>query len=223
MSVTDGLCGLCHGWHGPQDMCPRGAGLDRVNRGYFQPQADGSMKWIDFELHSPVCIDCEPLPASGHVTDKNWCPDHGAYPCDCKKEKEMSPMSKVEHAQKQAQQKATDLCPYCGQSGRAGHAADCGGERARKQAQQKATATQELLAERETTHGSFGQNARYGQALRKMFRESPGWVRADEREREVLDYLAGKLSRILSGKPHPQHWEDIAGYAELAANPDLQR
>jgi hypothetical protein len=37
-------------------------------------------------------------------------------------------------------------------------------------------------------------------------------------QREALDYIAGKLSRILSGQPgHADHFRDIAGYAELAA------
>lgn len=83
--------------------------------------------------------------------------------------------------------------------------------------------TVDLLNERQTTHGSFEQNSRIGQALRDFFRAEPGWQRATWREREALDYIAGKLSRILSGKPDAQHWEDIAGYATLAANPDLQR
>lgn len=81
-----------------------------------------------------------------------------------------------------------------------------------------------LLDAREKTHGSFALNAHYGQTLREAFRASPGWPKANSRTREALDYLAGKLSRILSGQPNEaQHWEDIAGYAELVCHPDKQR
>ncbi len=81
-----------------------------------------------------------------------------------------------------------------------------------------------LLNERQKTHGSFAANAAIGQTLRTIFRKSKGWEVATDRQREALDYVAGKLSRILSGQPgHADHWDDIAGYAKLAANPDLQR
>ncbi len=84
--------------------------------------------------------------------------------------------------------------------------------------------TEMLLDERRKTHGSFAQNAAAGQTLRNFFRKSKGWEMATDRQREALDYIAGKLSRILSGQPgHADHWDDIAGYAKLAANPDLQR
>jgi Domain of unknown function (DUF6378) len=84
--------------------------------------------------------------------------------------------------------------------------------------------TEALLADRETTHGSFAQNAKRGQELRNLFMASPGWRKADDRQREALHYIAGKLSRILSGQPgHADHWADIAGYATLAAHPDKQR
>jgi hypothetical protein len=83
---------------------------------------------------------------------------------------------------------------------------------------------QELLAERQKTHGSFRLNALHGQELREMFRSSEGWIKANARQREALDYIAGKLARILSGQPgHADHWDDIAGYAKLAVHPDLQR
>lgn len=78
--------------------------------------------------------------------------------------------------------------------------------------------TDALLTERGTTHGKFEDNARYGQMLRHQFRQSKGWENATHVQREALDYIAGKLSRILSGQPgHADHFRDIAGYAELAA------
>lgn len=78
--------------------------------------------------------------------------------------------------------------------------------------------TDALLDERQKTHGSFARNAAIGQKLREMFRNSEGWYMATDRQREALDYIAGKLARILSGKPgHADHWDDIAGYATLVA------
>ena len=78
--------------------------------------------------------------------------------------------------------------------------------------------TDELLAERGETHGRFEDNARYGQMLRSQFRQSPGWEKATMVQREALDMIACKLSRILSGQPeHEDHWFDLAGYSTLAA------
>jgi Domain of unknown function (DUF6378) len=79
--------------------------------------------------------------------------------------------------------------------------------------------TKDLLGEREKTHGSFYQNANIAQTIRWLFREQIGWQTASMRQREALDQIATKLSRILSGQPDfADHWKDIAGYAELAAN-----
>lgn len=77
--------------------------------------------------------------------------------------------------------------------------------------------TTALLNERGTTHGKFTDNAKHGQTLREYFRETPGWRQATLVQREALDMMACKLSRILSGQPsHDDHWRDIAGYATLA-------
>lgn len=75
----------------------------------------------------------------------------------------------------------------------------------------------ELLAERERTHGSFQEVAFMGQRLRHLFRSQPGWDRLSDVQREALDMMACKLSRVLaSGGKEPDHFVDIAGYASLA-------
>lgn len=77
--------------------------------------------------------------------------------------------------------------------------------------------TDQLLAERGKTHGSFAMNARIGQKLRALFRSVPDWDRMEPEHQEALDYIAGKLSRILSGQAgFKGHWEDVRGYAQLA-------
>lgn len=76
----------------------------------------------------------------------------------------------------------------------------------------------ELLNERAKTHGAFGTNAYYSQTMKELFRES-SWKSIPQVQRESLDAIALKLSRILSGSADfKDHWDDIAGYATLAAN-----
>ena len=73
-----------------------------------------------------------------------------------------------------------------------------------------------LLEERQQTHGSYEDNAIISQSLKRMFRAGPGWNRLTDIERESLDMIALKFSRILSGKSmSKQHWEDVVGYAKL--------
>lgn len=76
-----------------------------------------------------------------------------------------------------------------------------------------------LLDERAKTHGAFENNARVAQRLRAFWREQPSWESMPEIQREALDQIAGKLSRIFSGQStHRDHFFDVAGYAMLAAN-----
>lgn len=73
-----------------------------------------------------------------------------------------------------------------------------------------------LLDERHQTHGSYEENAIISQAIKRMFRANDGWNRLTDIERESLDMIALKFSRILSGKSmSKQHWEDVVGYAKL--------
>jgi len=73
-----------------------------------------------------------------------------------------------------------------------------------------------LIDERERTHGTFEDNAIISQAFKRMFRTGPGWNQLSDIEREAMDMIALKFSRILSGKSmSKQHWEDVVGYAKL--------
>lgn len=77
-----------------------------------------------------------------------------------------------------------------------------------------------LLQEREKTHGSFERNADYSQRLKSVFdlAQKTQSLRFSNVQREALDMIALKLSRILSGQADfKDHWDDIAGYAQLAA------
>jgi hypothetical protein len=67
-------------------------------------------------------------------------------------------------------------------------------------AQSDRSTIEDLLAERHATHGSFAHNAAYSQQLKQVFRGSIGWEFLDQRQKEALDAIALKLSRILSSK-----------------------
>jgi hypothetical protein len=73
-----------------------------------------------------------------------------------------------------------------------------------------------LLTTRQSTHGDFAENALVSQMLKRCFRASTGWDRLTDVEREAMDMIALKFSRILSGKSmERQHWEDVVGYGKL--------
>lgn len=77
--------------------------------------------------------------------------------------------------------------------------------------------TETLLTERHSTHGRFKDNAELSQALKYILRQQFGWSKLSMVQREALEMICLKVSRIMSGKPYElQHWEDIVGYAELA-------
>jgi hypothetical protein len=70
----------------------------------------------------------------------------------------------------------------------------------------------EILNEREKTHGDFEDVARVSQEIKDCF------VRPDTStsQDEALDMIANKIARICCGNPNEvDHWRDIAGYATL--------
>lgn len=75
----------------------------------------------------------------------------------------------------------------------------------------------DIIVERNKTHGEFGDNARVSQSIKRILRAEPGWDLLTDTEREAMDMIALKFSRLLSGKAlELQHWEDVVGYARLA-------
>ena len=95
--------------------------------------------------------------------------------------------------------------------------------------------TNELLYERNSTHGSFIINSRVAQTLKQIrrginpfakmteeqeeetlrfFRE--GWERMDFIHREALDFCDSKDGRIYAGQhTFDDHWDDKSGYSKL--------
>lgn len=77
-------------------------------------------------------------------------------------------------------------------------------------------AAKALIDERQTTHGSYEENARIAQATKDLWRTGKNWPALKPRQRESLELIATKVGRILAGDPDCQdHWKDIVGYLAL--------
>lgn len=73
-----------------------------------------------------------------------------------------------------------------------------------------------VVEERGASYGDYAEQARIAQHLKDYFRLSPSWKSMQPHQRESLDMIACKISRILNGDPnHLDSWVDIAGYAEI--------
>ena len=79
----------------------------------------------------------------------------------------------------------------------------------------------EILGSRAKTYGSFRDNARLAQALKRAMAEQAedlGKTFADD-QWEALEMISSKVSRIVTGDPDSiDQWDDIAGYATLIAD-----
>jgi hypothetical protein len=78
--------------------------------------------------------------------------------------------------------------------------------------------TTELLAARAKTHGEFSDHAFITQNIKYLMHATENWDNLSVSHKESLGMIASKIGRILAGDPnHRDHWDDIAGYATLAA------
>lgn len=74
----------------------------------------------------------------------------------------------------------------------------------------------DMLDARAKTHGDYYSTAGAAQELKDAMRRGKNWKALDDTQREALEMIATKISRILSGDPHEvDHWRDVAGYAAL--------
>lgn len=74
----------------------------------------------------------------------------------------------------------------------------------------------QLLTEREKTHGRYTEFATMSQTLKKALTGGRNWLSLTDAQREALEMIQFKVARVLSGDPDfPDHWDDIAGYAKL--------
>ena len=81
---------------------------------------------------------------------------------------------------------------------------------------------EDLLKERERTHGCFADVARVAQAIKIACYDPAGTGTGAELtdvQHEALECIATKIARIVCGDSyHLDHWSDIAGYARLVAD-----
>ncbi len=80
-----------------------------------------------------------------------------------------------------------------------------------------------IINERSKTHGDFKDNARITQGIKDyvLYYRTPN---LGNTQRESIDMIAHKMSRIVSGEwRFKDHWIDVGGYAELAVSREEAR
>jgi hypothetical protein len=77
--------------------------------------------------------------------------------------------------------------------------------------------TDDLLKQRERTHGDFAETAALAQMFKDVARRSNNWAALPFFLREAIDGLLFKLARLLCGDfAFPDHLDDMIGYLALA-------
>ena len=80
----------------------------------------------------------------------------------------------------------------------------------------------DTLKERGNKYGAtFQGNADISQSLKTLFRQTDNWSHLENDQREALDNIAIKISRILNtdaDTTYADNWRDIAGYSTLIVN-----
>ena len=84
------------------------------------------------------------------------------------------------------------------------------------QAQDAPMTIEQTLQDREATHGAFADVAAYAQLMKEILRNSNGYRRMADAQREACEAWLAKTARIMAGDvDHIDHAHDIAGYATL--------
>jgi len=88
--------------------------------------------------------------------------------------------------------------------------------KAHPQAQDAPQTIEQTLQEREATHGDFSDVAAYAQLMKEILRNSTGYRRMSDAQRESCEAWLMKTARLMAGDvDHIDHAHDIAGYATL--------
>lgn len=78
---------------------------------------------------------------------------------------------------------------------------------------------EDILKQREATHGDFPMKATTIQVLKNIMRGTEKWRDLSFAQQESLDMIMTKVGRILHGNPNePDHWLDIIGYTKLISD-----
>ena len=82
----------------------------------------------------------------------------------------------------------------------------------------------DMIKDREATHGAFGDTAGIAQALKTTLRLTKNWDGLPAESKEALEQLSTQLSRILTGDANAaEHWNKAAASMRLrglALGPD---
>lgn len=80
-----------------------------------------------------------------------------------------------------------------------------------------------LTKVRGPVHGNFAEGATFTQGVMNLLGATSGWPRLSAARKESIHMIVHKVHRIVTGTPdHPDHWDDIGGYAELGKNDGLK-
>lgn len=78
------------------------------------------------------------------------------------------------------------------------------------------TNIQDILAQRGGRYGTMMSNGKTAQALKATLREGGNYDLLADDQKECLEMLAHKMSRIVNGDPnYSDSWIDLCGYAQL--------
>lgn len=74
----------------------------------------------------------------------------------------------------------------------------------------------EIIKDRQPRYGSFKQRALIVQSLKNVMQSAPNWAVLSADQRQALEMMAEKVSRILNGNHNDlDSWRDASGYPQL--------
>lgn len=78
---------------------------------------------------------------------------------------------------------------------------------------------QSIIKTRGATYGDFNDNALVSQGIKDAMKRHPLYERLKPVTREMLDMIAIKMARIVTGDPaYRDNYDDIQGYAKITGD-----
>lgn len=75
------------------------------------------------------------------------------------------------------------------------------------------------LNDRDARYGGFDEFSETCQKIKSIIYNSPGYEKMNPLQKESMDMVAHKLTRIIMGDPnYLDSWQDLAGYAQLVVD-----
>jgi len=76
----------------------------------------------------------------------------------------------------------------------------------------------EILTQREKTHGKYADVAKLAQTFKEIIHDTPNWEKLNDGQKESLEMICNKMGRLLNGDHNfVDHWDDGAGYFTLGS------